>query len=96
MKMARASDRDIKALLDFFHEVEEAVDNGDDPEDIGQLVADHWPAVGPAWCRIVYGYQVLRDNATDPGASALEWRPDIAAALQAAGITTDPPSPPPA
>jgi hypothetical protein len=37
-----------------------------------------------AWMRVVFGYQVLVDNACDPNASTLEWKPELAKLLEAA------------
>lgn len=36
--------------------------------------------------RIVFGYQMLLENCCDPALSYLDWRPDVKAACESAGI----------
>lgn len=96
MKQAKASERDIQAVIDFFNVIEEAVEQGvveisgkevrvtDDV--LSRLVHCMWGQTSSAWRRVVFGYKVLVDNACDPDANTLEWRPDIAALIHQAEI----------
>ena len=47
------------------------------------------PGVGGAWSRVVLGCQGLIDGCCDPDADTLEWRLDIAAAMEAAGVSDE-------
>lgn len=88
MKIAKASNDDMRRMLEFFHELEEifrpAMYGGCavvDHEKLGALVTRHWgkagPGVGASWGRVVHGMETLLENCTDPDADTLEWRPDV-------------------
>ena len=78
--MAKASDLELGFLLDFVQHIEAM-----DKDGIGELGMGEWLAnylishEGLPFSveRIVLGYQVMFDNACDPSASALEWKPSI-------------------
>ena len=98
VKIAKASKDDIDRVIEFFTMLEETIEYGThtpDPEGesvriddakIVELIRNAWgtfgPGVGPSWRRVVYACAVLIDNACDPDADTLEWRPDIAAFLE--------------
>lgn len=100
MKMAKASKEDLDQVRQFFDMLEEVIEYGtftkpdDDSEDISDeqfvsLIRKAWntrgEGVGTAWRRVVYGCDILIDNCCDPAADTLEWRPDIAAMMEAQG-----------
>ena len=105
VKMAKASEDDLRRVREFFQMIEEVVEYGtytadedDDPEHIvdsqfAELISRMWnergPGVGSAWSRVVCGCQMLIANCCDPDADTLEWRPDVAAAMEAAGVSDD-------
>lgn len=91
MKMAKASPEEIQATIDLLNEIDRIshddkygnLDN-DKMALIGELVVRHQRRWSLA--RIVFGYQMLVDNCCDPAAATIEWRPDIKAAMEKAGI----------
>lgn len=96
MKMAKASDKNRDAVKDFLG-VLDAIEeygsveiNGKEwkptDEQLGAYVLD-WLRKNPvALMRVVWGFETLVENVCDPNVSYLEWRPDIKAAMEAAGI----------
>lgn len=91
MKIARASDDDMRRMFDFFSELTEALRGTRyglvvEDEKIGALVKKHWgkvgPGVGASWGRVLHGMDTLLRICTDPDADTLEWRPDIREWLQ--------------
>lgn len=50
-----------------------------------KFVRKNWPKAR-GFERIVLGYQTLLDNCCDPALGHLDWRPDVKAACEAAGI----------
>ncbi len=86
MKIAKATADDMRRMLAFFGELEEALRDlrcgaSVDDEKLGALVKRHWgnhsPGVGSSWRRVVRGMGTLLENCTDPDADTLEWRPDV-------------------
>lgn len=55
---------------------------------LGTRVAEWWEKHGHCWHSVVFGGQTAIQNACDPNASTLEWKPEIAAALEAAKVET--------
>lgn len=88
MRMARAPQEQIDALWKFLEGLAERTENGRGAESIGTFVRKNWRNVEACWERVVYGYQTLL-QCTDPNLDYLEYRPDIKAALVAAGIEKD-------
>jgi len=86
LRMAKASADDLKRVRRFFQAIEEAMETGQGQDSVGRLVREHWRGVDVAWERVLIGYAVLVDNCCDPNADTLEWRPDIEAAMKAAGL----------
>ena len=54
---------------------------------LGERVQAWWEKHGGSWGRVVFGGQTAIQNACDPNASTLEWKPEIAAAIAKAGTT---------
>ena len=82
MKIARATDDDMRRMLDFFNELEETLRDARygasvDNEHLGAIVKKHWgkvgPGVGASWSRVLYGMDTLLRTCTDPEADTLEW-----------------------
>ena len=82
IKMARADQEDFDTVLHFLQNLEEKIEDLEEPEDIGQWVIDQMIAVGPRWRRVVWGYETLARNAADLSLSYLDWKPEIKAALE--------------
>lgn len=78
MKMAKADHAEWQKCMDFANNLEENVRELDD-EKLGRWVKENYVWLG----RTLYGYRVLVDNACDPNADTLEWKPEIAAAIAA-------------
>lgn len=85
MRMARAPQAQIDALWKFLEGLAVKAERGRGAESIGTYVQKNWRNVESCWERIVFGYQTLL-QCTDPSLDYLEYRPDIKAALVAAGI----------
>lgn len=88
MKMAKASLEEVEATIKLAVRIDDLLrDHSRDNEDIDQLIAKAVRRHQQRWSlqRVVFGYQILVSNC-DPDESALEWRKDIKAALEAAGI----------
>jgi hypothetical protein len=87
LRMARATCDDLKGLREFFQELSETMERGAPDASLGYVVVKYWRGlVETAWERVLMGYEVMLANACDPTASTLEWKPDIARALAAAGL----------
>lgn len=54
-------------------------------KDILKFVHHNWRRM-LGYERVVFGYEILVDNVCDPDKTYLDWRPDVKAALKAAGI----------
>jgi hypothetical protein len=81
MKMAKASEEEWKAVMKFANELEDEIKY---PEKTDEQLRE-WINNAPCLFRVVFGYQVLVDNCTDPAADTLEWKPEIRALLEAGG-----------
>lgn len=105
MKMAKASADDLRRVREFFEMLEEACEHGTYTADeeaepqkmsfrmLEDLMQNLWneggPGVGTSWRRVVHGCQMLIDNCCDPDADTLEFRPDIAFAMEAGGVSDE-------
>ncbi|MBD2076362.1 hypothetical protein H6F86_21245 [Phormidium sp. FACHB-592] len=77
MKVAKATEANIQALIDFLNEIEEMVE-GDDFTNAEKLLRSR-----PIhWAKIIFGYQTLVENCCDPNLNYLEWKPEIKALLE--------------
>ena len=100
MRMAKASEKDIQSVIEFFQAIEEFMEYGtsqdgeesvaiDDAQFVEKL-RDMWghmfgPAkVNGAWLRVVFGCANLIANCCDPSVDYLDWKPEIKAAVEAA------------
>lgn len=95
-KQAMPGPGQFEKLNGFLQGIEEIVEYmvmpGGDPDNDGQpepdqvfeWLCDQWDEIGPLWRRVLFAGQVAIDNACDPNAKTLEWKPEIAAALKAA------------
>lgn len=77
---------------DFLQKLEVIIEEGclpdesdAEPTDVFEWLHRQWEQVGPVWRRVLFAGQVAIDNACDPNADTLEWKPEIAAALAAVG-----------
>lgn len=98
LKMAKPSKEDFERINCFLLGVEEMLEEGRHPEtgewiedaEILEWIRDKWrvrgPGAGTSWRRVVHGGEMAIDNACDPNADVLEWKPEIEAAMRAAGI----------
>ena len=98
VKMAKASPDDLRIVWEFFEMIEEVIEYGTftkddsseemvvDSEKFVSMIRERWgknsPGVATAWCRVVWGCEILISNCCDPGADTLEWRPDIVKAME--------------
>ena len=62
MKQAKASDQEVEDLIRWLQKQDEE-----------KFL--HPELRPPAYARVVYGYQVLKDNCTDPAKDYLDWKP---------------------
>lgn len=97
MKMAKPSKEDFDAVWKFMQGLEWIIEYGCDPETeadlehddqeaIAEWVEKKWESVSCSWQRLIMAGQVAIDNACRPDADTLEWKPEIAAALEKAGV----------
>lgn len=49
--------------------------------ELGQRIEEWWDKHGGSWDRVVFGGQTAIQNACEPNASTLEWKPEIASLL---------------
>jgi hypothetical protein len=84
MKQARASQSQIDAFRQFLIELDEILDDpSKEIEDIGDFVKLNYRSrCGLIWQKIIYGYETMFENACDPTAETLEWKPEIKAVLK--------------
>ena len=78
MKMAKADVTEWEKAMKFANELDDRIQNSNNA-DLGAWVRKS----NPYLVRVVYGFRVLVDNACDPKAATLEWKPEIAAAIAA-------------
>jgi hypothetical protein len=94
MNMARATDYDIENVVAILNLLEEWHDYGTRTPDDGKaervddarlakLLTDYMGRCPGALSRVVWGYQMLRDNCTDPTLTHLDWKPEVKAAIEA-------------
>jgi hypothetical protein len=78
--MAKASKEEWEKVMRWVHDLDEELKypTKDDKE-----LGDWLRKTAPNLFRVVFGYQVLVDNACDPNADALEFKPEIVAAMEA-------------
>lgn len=98
MKMAKPSQEDFDAVWKFLQGLESLIERREHPEteerisdwnlqdEMASWIESRWPAVSYSWQRLIIAGQVAIDNACDPTADTLEWKPEIAAAMRAAGM----------
>jgi hypothetical protein len=99
MKMAKAGDDNIRLMSEFFEFLERYAENAEsllddedglDYEDVVDRINTEFSrltrraTVAGAWRRVVWGFQILRDNCCDPDANTLEWNPELKALIEAA------------
>ena len=79
-------------LEEFFEDGTYTETDNDEPERLTeeefldrlrQMWGGRWkpPGVDCSWMRVVFGCDILIDNACDPNADTLEWKPELAAKL---------------
>lgn len=81
MKMAKASQEEWQAVMDFVNAIEEKTAWHAEPAtdaELAKLVRN-----APHMSKVVFGYSVLIDNCADPNADTLEFNQEIQAALDA-------------
>jgi len=91
LKMAKPTDADNDAMLAFMQLVETLCMDGedadgnyvDDAERFQSLVEAAYRTVNARWTRVLYAGMTAISNACDPNADVLEWKPEIAVALEA-------------
>lgn len=89
MQMARPTKEDFAAVCKFFADMESVCEEGVHPEtgedmdvhDRGSWLDEAWKRVNRQYSRVVWGGQVAIDNACDPNADALEFKPEIRRAV---------------
>lgn len=101
MNIATAKSTEINGLIEFLRDLEHLLTRGsvyhadddceetpaDDHEAI-QLIRRLYEQVDLSWQRVMYNCLAMHENCIDPESRHLEWRPDIKAAMEAAGIET--------
>lgn len=103
MKMAMPAEGDFDLVFAFMNGIELMLETGilpanvdDDedaegveiePEQIVEWLQENWLSISHKWQRVLYAGQTAIENACDPTQSTLEWKPEIAAAMKAAGLT---------
>lgn len=90
MRQAKASKEDIQALVDFFNDLDEALEGygrGPTDERLAAIIGRHWNTVSCSWRRVVFGCEMLIENCCDPELTYLEWRKDVAEFLASQATT---------
>lgn len=78
MMMAKASQKDINCLIEFFQFLGHRHAGDTDADAFMQYLDQHWSnGVAAAWSRVVFGFQTLLDNCCDPDSDVLDWKPEI-------------------
>lgn len=92
MKIAKASDDDIRRVREFFQMLEEIEQYGTytpsadaaeiqvGDETFRKLIVDQWgvrEGVRTSWSRVLFGFEVLLDNCCDPNLDYLDWKPEF-------------------
>jgi hypothetical protein len=89
MKMAKATNDEVERAIEFAGKFDQEIHgrfalDGMSDEELGGWVRDEAPQLS----RIIFGYKVLVDNCADPSLDYLEFKPEIKAAMEAAGLST--------
>lgn len=83
MRIAKATEKEVRDLQQFFEEIEELLEDGIDTyEDYERIIDERFPKLAGGWRRILFGYKTLLKNTCDPSLSYLEWKPEIKALLE--------------
>ncbi len=95
MKQAMYAKGDFDLVFDFLNGIATMVETGlmpDNEEDeaddssFSDWVETKFAEIEDKWQRVLWAGKVALDNACDPTAKTVEWKPEIAAALKAAGL----------
>jgi hypothetical protein len=89
MKQAKPSADECRKFLEFMQGLESIIENGECPDpdsepfdirDANELVGwlyHQWHSIGPIWQRVFFAGQTAMENACDPNADTLEWKPEL-------------------
>lgn len=83
IRMGRATEADVEAVWDFFHWLQEQVE--EEPYVEIYLLEGQLEQVEASFNRVVLGYQTLVESACDPSLSYLDWKPEIKWLLENGG-----------
>lgn len=79
MTVAKASREEWESVMSFANELDEEIKHpSKSDEELGA-----WVRNAPCLFRVVFGYQVMVDNACDPTSDTLAFKPEIVAAMEA-------------
>lgn len=81
MKMAKPTNAEFERVMRFANELDEKIKSSTD-DALGRWVKDNYIWMG----RVIFAYSVLADNCCDPESDVLNWKPEIAEAMKAAGL----------
>ena len=91
MKVGKADRKEWEEVMKFMQGLEQKCPDWEvDDKDLGVWVREQFENIEGGMFRVVFGYQVLVDNACDPDSDVLEFKPEIAAAMAKAtnrGVT---------
>lgn len=90
MTMAKPGPGQLEAVNEFMSMLEGIFEEGVYPNDTPvegereafEFISEEWPKVEMCWQRVLFAGQVAIDNACDPDASSLEFKPEIATAIE--------------
>lgn len=85
MKMAKASEEELTALLNFIEKIEELDESGADEYDLGEWLTSYLQehrGLPFSAGRIIFGYRTMFETACDPKEGALAWKPEIKRVLE--------------
>jgi hypothetical protein len=97
MKMAKPGEGQFDAVFAFLRMMEGIIEKDvyptdedaeeekpvtDDPAATLGFIIRQWPDIAPHWQRVLFAGQTCIENACDPNAATLEFKPEIALAIE--------------
>jgi hypothetical protein len=81
--VAAATLEDTDRIRQFFVDLEDVLDGDYTHDSLGEWLEICYPHIKHDWQRLIFAYETVYENACDLTSRTLEWKPEIAQALDA-------------
>lgn len=83
IKVSAATLEDTDRIRQFFVDLEDVLDGDYTHDSLGEWLEICYPHIKHDWQRLIFAYETVYENACDLTSRTLEWKPEIAQALDA-------------